>query len=82
MISNETGATLNIASDKLVSGAYYSIVATAKTDSKNISQEINIQVSLNAPGSIEFSPIFGTVNNDNPYLIAPQITDGENMNFL
>lgn len=82
MIYNKTGATLNITSDRLVSGAYYPIVATAKTDSKNISKEIDIYVSSNATGNIEFSPIFATVNNDAPYLIAPEITGGENMKFL
>ena len=82
MISNTTATTLTVASDRLVSGAYFSILATVSTDTKTISQEITPQVSLNATGSIEFSPIYGTVNNDVSYLITPKFTESKNMRFL
>ena len=82
MISNTSDTTLIVTSDRLVSDNYFSISATVSTDTKTISEEISPEVSLKATGSIEFSPIYGTVNNDVPYLITPKYTESEDMKFL
>ena len=82
MISNTSDTTLIVTSDRLVSDNYFSISATVSTDTKTISEEISPEVSLKATGSIEFSPIYGTVNNDVRYLITPKITESKNMRFL